>query len=86
MDTMASQITSLTIVYSTVYSGADQRNVETQRHWPLWGVFTGDRWIPHTKGKRKMFPFDDVIMKITLPSSTLCTEKVTIILKHQKVE
>ena len=26
MNTMASQITSLTIVYSTVYSGADQRN------------------------------------------------------------
>ena len=25
MDTMASQMTSLTIVYSTVYSGADQR-------------------------------------------------------------
>ena len=25
MNTMASQITSLTIVYSTVYSGADQR-------------------------------------------------------------
>ena len=25
MSTMASQITSLTIVYSTVYSGADQR-------------------------------------------------------------
>ena len=25
MDAMASQITSLTIVYSTVYSGADQR-------------------------------------------------------------
>ena len=25
MGTMASQITSLTIVYSTVYSGADQR-------------------------------------------------------------
>ena len=25
MDTMASQITSLTIVYSTVYSGADKK-------------------------------------------------------------
>ena len=29
MIVMASQITSLTIVYSTVYSGADQRNHES---------------------------------------------------------
>ena len=26
----------------------------------LWGEFTGDRWIPHTK--MKILPFDDVIM------------------------
>ena len=53
MDTMTSQITSLTIVYSTVYSGADQikENVKIPRHWPLWGEVTGDRWIPHTKGQ-----------------------------------
>ena len=37
--------------FSTVYSGADQRNIKVQRHWPLWGEFTGDRWIPHTKGQ-----------------------------------
>ena len=42
---MASQITSLTIVYSTVYSGTDPR------HWPLCGEFTGDRWIPCTNGQ-----------------------------------
>ena len=29
MNVMASQITSLTIVYSTVYSGADQRKHES---------------------------------------------------------
>ena len=29
MSTMASQITSLTIVYSTVYSGADQRKPQS---------------------------------------------------------
>ena len=59
---MASQITSLTIVYSGGYSGADQR--KAPRHWPLWGGI--HRWpvnSPH-KGPvtRKMFPFDDVIM------------------------
>ena len=49
MGTMASQITSLTIVYSTVYSDAE--NIEAQRHWPLCGEFTGDRWIPRTNGQ-----------------------------------
>ena len=48
MDTMASQIINLTIVYSTVYSGADQR--KAPRHWPLCGKFTSDRWIPRAKG------------------------------------
>ena len=48
---MASQITSLTIVYSTVYSGADQRNDQISASWPLWGEFTADRWIPLTKGQ-----------------------------------
>ena len=35
MGAIASQITSLTIVYPTVYSGADQRNIKAPRHWPL---------------------------------------------------
>ena len=46
MGAMVSQIARRTIVYSTVYSGADQRNTKAPRHWPLWGEFTGDRWIP----------------------------------------
>ena len=37
MDTMASQITSLTIVYLTVYTGADQENIKAPRHWLLCG-------------------------------------------------
>ena len=63
MSPMASQITSLTFVYSTDYSGADQRNHQSPaslafvRGSPMTGEF------PH-KGPvtRKMFPFDDVIM------------------------
>ena len=40
MTTMEFQITSLTIVNSTVYSGADQRyNIKAPRDWPLWGEF-----------------------------------------------
>ena len=44
MSAIASQITSLAIVYSTVYPGADQRKQKGLRHWPLCGEFTGDRW------------------------------------------
>ena len=40
---MASQITSLSIVYSTVCGGADQRKQrKVPRHWPLYGEFTGE--------------------------------------------
>ena len=51
LGTRASQITSPRILYSAVYSGTDQRNFKSPRHWPLWGEFTGDRWIPYTKGQ-----------------------------------
>ena len=50
MSAMASQITSVSIVYSTVCSGAEE-NIKALRHWPLWGEFTGDRWIPRIKGQ-----------------------------------
>ena len=41
-----------------------KENIKTPRHWPLWGKFNGNRWIPRNKGpvKRKMFPLDDVII------------------------
>ena len=60
----ASQITSLTIVYSTVYSSADQRKHQSSaslasvrgiHQWPVNSPHKG----PVT---RKMFPFDDVIV------------------------
>ena len=46
MGTIASQITSLTIVYSAVYSGADQKNIKAPRQWPLCGEFTGTGEFP----------------------------------------
>ena len=64
MSTMASQITSLTMVYSTVYSAEDQRKRQSSASVAfVWGI---QRWpvnFPH-KGPvtRKMFLFDDVIM------------------------
>ena len=51
MGAIASQITSLPIVYLTVHSDADQRKHQTPRHWSLCGEFTGDRWIPPTNGQ-----------------------------------
>ena len=58
MSTMASQITSLTIVYSTIYSGTDQRKYRSSAS--LTSVQVNS---PHKEPiAQKMFPFDDVIM------------------------
>ena len=51
MTTMASQITSLTIVFSTFYSYADQRKHQSSASLAfVWGIHR-DRWIPRTKGQ-----------------------------------
>ena len=51
MTTIASQITSLTSVYSTVYSEADQRKHQSSASLAfVWGIHR-DRWIPRTKGQ-----------------------------------
>ena len=65
MSALASQINSLAIVYSTVYSDADQRKHQSSaaslafvrgiHRWPVNSPHTG----PVT---RKMFQYDDVIM------------------------
>ena len=74
MGTMASQITSLIIVYSTVYSGVHQRKHQSSAslafvrgiHWSP--VNSPHKW-PVT---RKMFPFYDVIMGICDISARQC--------------
>ena len=64
MGAIASQITSLTIVYSIVYSGIDQRKHQSSASLAfVRGIHRSPvnplhKW-PVT---RKMFPFDDVIM------------------------
>ena len=65
MTTIASQITSLTIVYSTVYSGADQRKHQSSASLAFVRVIhRGPVNSPHKwPVTRKMFPFDDVIME-----------------------
>ena len=69
MGTIASQITSLTIVYSTVYSGANQSKHQSSASLAfVWGIHRGPVNSPHKwPVTRKMFPFDDVIMIYVLP-------------------
>ena len=56
--------TRVTIVYSTVYSGADQRKYQSSaslafvRGIHQWPVNSPHKWLV----TRKMFPFDDIIM------------------------
>ena len=63
MGTTASQITSLTIVYSTVYSDVDQRKHQSSASLAfVWGIHRGPVNSPHKwPVTRKMCPFDDVI-------------------------
>ena len=64
MGAIASQITSLTIVYSTVYSDADQRKHQSSASLVFaWGSHRGPVTSPHKwPVMRKMFPFYDVII------------------------
>ena len=64
MGMVASQITTLAIVYSTAYSGVDQRKHQSfaslafARGIRQWPVSSPHKWAV----MQKMIPFDDVIM------------------------
>ena len=82
MATVASQITSLNIVYSTVYSGADQRKHQSSASLAfVWGIHRY-RWIPRTKGQLRgkcfhlmtsswRWLFMDMRLFCTRPSTTI---------------
>ena len=75
MGSIASPITSLTIVYSIVYSDADQSKLQRSASLAFvrgihWGPVNSPHKWPVT---RKMFPFDDIIMKL-LQSLTCCSQ------------
>ena len=69
MSAIASQITSLTIVYSTVYPGADQSKHQSSASLAfVREIHRGPVNSPHKwPVTRKMFPFDDVIMYDSRP-------------------
>ena len=73
MGAMASKITSLPIVESTIYSGADQRiNQSSSSLAFVRGIY---RWPVNSPHKwqvtRIMFPFDDVIMMIVADAEAM---------------
>ena len=65
MSAMASQITGVSMVCSTVCSNANQRKHQSSAPLPF---VRGINWCPVDPHKRpvtrKMFPFDDIIMKL----------------------
>ena len=65
MGAMASHITSLTIVYSTVNSGADKRKHQSSASLAfVRGIHRRPVNSTHKLSiTRKMYPFDDVIME-----------------------
>ena len=78
MGAIASQITSLTIVYSTVYSDADQIKHESSASLAfVRGIHRGPVKSPHKwPVTRKMFPYDNVII------SSRCSNSVIENLNH----
>ena len=49
MGTIASRITSPPRLFTQPFIQTQiKENIKAPRHWPLFGEFTGDRWIPHT--------------------------------------
>ena len=74
MGSIASQIISLTIVYSNVYSGADQRKHQSSASLAfVRGIHRRPVNSPHKRPvTRKMLPFDDVIMRLQLLPGSCC--------------
>ena len=90
MNVIASQITSLTIVYSNIYSGTDQRKHQSSASLAF---VRGIRWSPVNSSHKgpvtwKMFPFDDVIMFTFTRSHSLSislTHSLSLALSCQKL-
>ena len=77
MTTIASQITSLTVVYSIVYSEADQRTHQCSASLAfVWGIHR-DRWIPRTKGQLRGKCFHLMTSSSSIWSSYCSTHCIT---------
>ena len=73
MGVLASKITSLTIVYTTVHSDTDQRKHQSSASLAfVWGIHWWPVNSPHKwPVMQEMFPFDDIIMYICVSNLTI---------------
>ena len=88
MTKMASQITSLTVVYSTVYSEADQIKHQSSASLAfVWGIHR-DRWIPRTKGqlRGKCFHLMTSSCNTTQQNTLKCEAFVSIRIVHDRTQ
>ena len=78
MDAIASQITRLIIVNSTVYSSVDQRKHQSSASLAfVWGIHLWPVNSPHKwPVTRKMFPFDDIIIPYVKSSNISRLENI----------
>ena len=77
MTMMASQITSLTVVYSVVYLGPDRKTPNLRVTGLCAGNSPGSVNPPHKEPvTRKMFPFDDVTMPLAYKSKSPDTNSI----------
>ena len=83
MGAITSQITSLMIVYSTVYSDADQRKHQSSASLAFMrGIHRLTVNSPHKcPVTRKMFPFDDVIMDIFITNQSTTQPQVRYLMR-----
>ena len=92
MGAIASQNTSLAIVYSTVYSDADQRKHQSSASLAfVRGIHRGPANSPHKwPVTRKMFPFDDVsgILTLWLQQNDIiqCTPRKLTVTSHERLQ
>ena len=79
MGTIATQITSLAIVFLTVYLDTDQRKHQSSASLAfVLGIHRGPLISPHKwPVTRKMFPFDDVIMLPDCWNVIITTQQVS---------
>ena len=79
MSTMASQITSLTVVYSIIYTGADQRKNQSSTSLAFVGGI--HQWLVNSPHKRPvmqtMFPFDIIMGKDIFAFSIILFTDIT---------
>ena len=83
MGTMASQITSRMIVYSTVIQAQIKENIKAPHHWPLCGEFTGSGEFPAQRASNAENVSISWRHRVLLYHSIVISEGVLSVQKYQ---